>query len=188
MSISAPFIQVMARIRIVREAAGHQATNGFGSVAGVMVSPDKPHNELADEYYRIGVRSPMPAVDGGIALTFPRESLPDLLRRWWRGRGRHRGLRYWMIFRGGPLLAVCTVLYAANGLVIGWRVSYDVLLAITSPAATSCPILAWALSILGWLIGPAVAGAVAGHIITASINARRVLPVGQLFGKDGDRA
>ncbi len=50
-----------------------------------------------------------------------------------------------------------------------------------SPADTGSPVLAWFLSVAGWLIGPAVAGAVAGSVVNAAIGARRRKPVDQLF-------
>lgn len=121
---------------------------------------------------------------GGVDLAPPpRETLSAFARRWWRARRRHPGLRYWLLFRGLPLLVVFMALFVANGLVIGWRQAYDVMLAITSPAATGSPVLAWFLSIAGWLVGPAVAGAVAGSIVTASISSRRRKPLDQLFGE-----
>jgi hypothetical protein len=76
-------------------------------------------------------------------------------------------------------------LYVANGLVIGWRDAYDVTVAITSPAATSSPALAWFLSVAGWLVAPGLAGAVAGYVVSASISARRRTPMRELF-RDGD--
>jgi len=79
-----------------------------------------------------------------------------------------------------------TALFVANGLVIGWRNAYDVMLAITSPAATKSPILAWPLSLAGWLAGPAVvAAAVIGYMITAGIEGRRKNPLGELFRESG---
>jgi Pentapeptide repeats (8 copies)/Family of unknown function (DUF6313) len=85
------------------------------------------------------------------------------------------------LFRGIPVLVVLAALFVGNGLVIGWRTAYDVMLAITSPADTKLPVLAWFLSVVGWLIGPAVAGAVAGHMVNAAIGARRKKPIDQLF-------
>jgi hypothetical protein len=72
-------------------------------------------------------------------------------------------------------------LFATNGLVIGWRKAYDVMLAIISPADTNSPVLAWLLSLAGWLVGPAVAGAVVGYMITAAIEGRRKKPIDGLF-------
>ena len=120
---------------------------------------------------------------GGVDLAPPpREGPVALTRRWWHSRGQHPPLRYWLLFRGIPVLMAFTALFVANGLVIGWRPAYDVMLAITSPAATKSPILAWPLSIAGWLAGPAVvAAAVIGYMITAGIEGRRKKPLGELF-------
>jgi uncharacterized membrane protein YedE/YeeE len=83
------------------------------------------------------------------------------------------GFQFWIVFRGLPILAVTAALYVAGGIVIGWRTAYDVTLGITSPADTSAPILAWVLSLGGWLVAPSIAGVVAGHVVTTYIERRR---------------
>ena len=123
-----------------------------------------------------------PPPRGGVDLAPPpREGPVALVRRWWRSRGQHPPLRYWLLFRGIPALVAFAALFAANGFVIGWRNAYDVMLAITSPAATSNRVLAWLLSFTGWLVGPAVAGAVVGYMITTEIEGRRRKPFKELF-------
>jgi hypothetical protein len=102
-----------------------------------------------------------------------RERRRDLLRRWWRSRGHQHNLRYWLLFRGLPVMVALTVLYIVTGLVVGWRDAYDVSLGIESPAETSAPVLAWFLSVAGWLVMPGVAGAVAGYVVSDSIGSRR---------------
>lgn len=111
----------------------------------------------------------------------PHEGPVALTRRWWHSRGQYRPLQYWLLFRGIPVLLAFTMLFVANGLVIDWRNAYDVMLSITSPAATKSPGLAWPLSLAGWLVGPAVAGAVVGYMITAGIDGRRKKPIEELF-------
>src|SRR6476659_1565179 len=123
-----------------------------------------------------------PSSQGGVDLAPPpREGPVALVRRRWRSRGQHRPLRYWLLFRGVPALVAFVALFIANGLVIGWRNAYDVMLAIISPAATTSPALAWLLSLAGWLVGPAVAGAVVGYMITAEIQGRRKKKFDELF-------
>ena len=129
--------------------------------------------------------SPQPSRDGVDLAPPPREGPVALARRWWHSRGQHRPLRYWLFFRGIPALVAFTALFVANGLVIGWRNAYDVMLSITSPAATKSLVLAWPLSLAGWLAGPAVAGAVVGYMITAGIEGRRKKPIDELFGEAG---
>lgn len=90
------------------------------------------------------------------------------------------------MFRGIPIGIAFAALFVANGLLIGWRQAYDVMLAITSPAETSHPPLAWLLSIAGWLVVPVVAGAVAGHVVTAAVAGHRATPVSRLFTEDDD--
>lgn len=110
-----------------------------------------------------------------------RERRRELLRRWWRSRGHQRNLRYWILFRGLPVLAALAVLYVATGFVVGWRDAYDVSLGIESPAETSAPVLAWFLSVAGWLVMPGVAGAVAGYVVSDSISSRRSRPLTDEF-------
>ena len=75
-------------------------------------------------------------------------------------------------------------LFVVNGLVIGWTTAYNVLVTIDSPADTSSPPLAWLLSLAGWLIGPALAGAVAGYVVTSWIAGRRSKPFVLPFSGD----
>ena len=128
---------------------------------------------------------PKPSRGGVDLVPPPWEGPVALTRRWWHSRGQYPPLRYWLLFRGIPALAALTALFVANGLVIGWRAAYDVMLTITSPAATRSPILAWPLSLAGWLAGPAVAGAVVGYMITAGIEGRRKKPIDELFREAG---
>ena len=116
------------------------------------------------------------------------ETLTARLRRYWRSRGRYGRLRYWLLFRGLPLGVVFGVLYVADGWVNGWVISYEVMLAIRSPAdpAVRVGALAWALSLTGWLVAPGVAGAVAGYVISSGIDARRRTRFDVLFTEDDD--
>jgi len=114
----------------------------------------------------------------------PRERVPEKVRRWWRSRGRHRGLRYWLVLRGAPILVGFSVLYVANGIILGWRTAYEVCIGIVSPAATGVPVLAWFLSIIGWLLVPGLAGAVAGYVVTTMTTERRTKPIERLFSTD----
>ncbi|MFG1825420.1 DUF6313 family protein [Microbispora bryophytorum] len=81
-----------------------------------------------------------------------------------------------------PILTGFGALFVANGLTIGWRKAYDVSLAIISPADTTAPVLAWFLSITGWLLAPAAVGGVAGFMVSNAIDSRRTVPVEDLLG------
>ncbi|MEU5864436.1 MULTISPECIES: DUF6313 family protein [unclassified Nonomuraea] len=113
----------------------------------------------------------------------PRERIRHRLRRWWLSLGAHHGVRYWMWTRGLPIMVAVGALFGANGLVIGWRTAYDVTLGITSPADTALPVLAWFLSIVGWLLVPAAVGGVAGFMVSHAITSRRTRPAEELLGK-----
>jgi len=80
-----------------------------------------------------------------------------------------------MIIFVSPIVGSYLVLFVANGIWNGWRIAYDVNVAITSPASgdVDLPWLAWPLSLGGWLVVPVLAGAVAGYAVNASLERRR---------------
>jgi hypothetical protein len=114
-----------------------------------------------------------------------RERRFEWLRRWWRSQGRQRNLRYWLLFRGLPVLVAFAALYVVTGFQVGWERAYNICLAIDPPSGTSSPVLAWALSIAGWLVMPGVAGAVAGYVVSDSIASRRSRSLGDSFPDAG---
>jgi len=118
----------------------------------------------------------------------PPDTLQDRLRRRLRALSAYTGLRHWLIVRGTPLIVGSVALYVTNGFVIGWKNAYDVTIGITSPgdARISASALAWTLSLVGWLGAPAVAGAVAGTIITVAMKNRRQRPIDEVLADDGD--
>ena len=71
------------------------------------------------------------------------------------------------------MLVAFAALYLVTGFVVGWEKAYNICLAIDPPTGTSSPVLAWALSLAGWLVMPGVAGAVAGYVVSDSIGSRR---------------
>lgn len=87
------------------------------------------------------------------------------------------------------LLTAFALLYVANGVVIGWKTTYDVTIGITSPGDGKVPVpaLAWFMSLAGWLAAPAVCGAVAGVVISVAINGRRQRPLREALTKKSPR-
>lgn len=75
----------------------------------------------------------------------------------------------WALTRGLVLAILTGALFVPNGFLNGWRIAYEVLLGITSPAETQVVWAAWILSGYGWLVAPAVIGGIAGHIIADRI-------------------
>lgn len=119
----------------------------------------------------------------------PPDRLRDRVRRRWRAVGAYTGMRYWLLVRGALLAVGFAVLFVANGFVIGWQTTYDVTIGITSPGdpKVSAPVLAWLMSVAGWLAAPAVAGGIAGAVISAAVTGRRQRPIGEVLTK-GDRS
>jgi hypothetical protein len=103
------------------------------------------------------------------------------IRRWWRSRARHRGIRYWLLVQAPILLLCLGALFVINGFVIGWWDAYDVTLQIRSPWETTQPWVAVLLSVAGWLVWPSVTGTVVGYVLTEVIDARKpsaLIPAG----------
>jgi hypothetical protein len=128
--------------------------------------------------------APPPPVARGEAGNGAHPTLLSQARRRYRSRFRHRGMRYWLPYRGAPIIAFYVILYCVNGVVIGWSTAYDITLGITSPAGTDQPVLAWVLSLAGWLLVPGIAGAVAGYIVTTQIEGTRQTPFSDLLPDD----
>jgi WD40 repeat protein len=106
-------------------------------------------------------------------------------------------VQQWNIARPADLrAAVCGIahhrpiaylaLFAANGFAIGWRRAYDVSIGITSPAGSRVLVLAWFLSVAGWLLVPAVVGGIAGYVVSDAITSRRTGSAGEIFTRDDD--
>nr|WP_272918682.1 DUF6313 family protein [Streptomyces sp. HUCO-GS316] len=72
-----------------------------------------------------------------------------------------------------PWTLAFAAFYVACGLVLDWTVTYEVLVGITSPAATDHQALAWVLSLVGWLITPAFVGGVVGYLVNRQVDQRR---------------
>ncbi|MDX6740183.1 DUF6313 family protein [Actinocorallia sp. A-T 12471] len=131
--------------------------------------------------------TPPPDAGTGVDLPPPRPERPhEALRRRWRSIARYRGLRHWLLTRGSVVAVLYTGLFVGNGFAIGWRHAYDVSVGITSPAATSAPVVAWFLSVAGWLLAPGIAGAVAGYALSHAITSRRSVPFEEIFPPDAD--
>ncbi|UQU64695.1 DUF6313 family protein [Couchioplanes caeruleus] len=116
----------------------------------------------------------------------PHDRLRDRMRRRLRALGAYTGVRHWLLVRGTPLFVVFALLYVVNGLVIGWKTTYDVTIGITSPGDRDVPVpvLAWFLSVCGWLAAPAVFGAVAGAVVSVAISGRRQRSIREALSRD----
>ncbi|MEU4213119.1 DUF6313 family protein [Streptomyces sp. NPDC026206] len=100
----------------------------------------------------------------------PEQALRVRLRRTFRSRRGLTGLAQWFVDIGIPLLLAFAAFYIVSGIYEGWRVSYKVLLGMEEPPAKGIPLLPWTVSLVGWLLAPAMVGGLAGHIIAARIS------------------
>jgi hypothetical protein len=80
-----------------------------------------------------------------------------------------------------PFVVLVAILYVVNGLANGWSAAYDLTAGLRSPTQSDLPVVAWPLSVAGWLLVPGVAGAVAGYIVTDFIARRRTTPLHDAF-------
>ncbi|MFJ3800015.1 DUF6313 family protein [Streptomyces sp. NPDC090088] len=103
----------------------------------------------------------------------PRDTLAERIRDSYRGLSGWNRPAYWLVKRGLPGALVFAALYVTCGSVLGWTVSYEILVGITSPAAASHRMLAWVLSLVGWLVTPAVVGGVVGYLVNRQVDQRR---------------
>ncbi|MFE3269962.1 DUF6313 family protein [Streptomyces sp. NPDC059215] len=95
----------------------------------------------------------------------PKDNLAERIRDSYRALSGWNRPLYWLVKRGLPWASLFVVFYLLCGLVLGWTVTYEVLVGITSPAATGHLVLAWVLSLVGWLIAPAFVGGVVGYLV-----------------------
>jgi hypothetical protein len=96
-----------------------------------------------------------------------------VFRRYWRSRRFLSGISYWSITVGIPFISVITLLFFASGFFNGWWESYSILLGIDPPQGSAQPYLALALSLVGWLMVPAVVGALTGLVVQRQIESYR---------------
>ncbi|GAA4963513.1 hypothetical protein HD597_003426 [Nonomuraea thailandensis] len=87
-----------------------------------------------------------------------------LRRRWAAGFGGLANLARWLWREAKWLIIGVVVLFVATGLLIGWVEAYEILMGFRSPSSAKHSILAWALSVVGWAIIPALIGAVVGYL------------------------
>ncbi|MFJ9011786.1 DUF6313 family protein [Streptomyces canus] len=107
----------------------------------------------------------------------PGGSVWRLIRRIWRSRKALSGITQWFIDWGVPgaaLLALIWVLAARA------KTPLDVYQAVTLIESPQQHWL-WLLSLVGWLLVPAIIGGVAGEVIATRIKNVKSLPTAQLY-------
>ncbi|MFB9416854.1 DUF6313 family protein [Nonomuraea rubra] len=73
-------------------------------------------------------------------------------------------LSRWLWREAKWVLVGVVVVFVAAALLIGWVEAYEILMGFRSPSNVKHSVLAWALSVVGWAIIPALIGAVVGYL------------------------
>ncbi|MGN9844177.1 DUF6313 family protein [Nonomuraea sp. H19] len=94
----------------------------------------------------------------------PRSQRKPLRQRWASRLAGFRSLGKWLWREMKWLLIAVVALFLISGLVIGWVEAYEILVGIRSPSNAKYSVLAWVLSVVGWIIVPALIGAVVGYL------------------------
>ncbi|MFI6446206.1 DUF6313 family protein [Kitasatospora sp. NPDC050543] len=105
-----------------------------------------------------------------------------------RSRKALAGLTQWFI-DFAVFLLVMAASYVAAGVTQGWSDTYKVLTGNLPDAGSPVPFASWVVSIIGWLVAPALIGGLAGHVIATRIANSKGLTTSSPFGKRtlGDR-
>ncbi|OEJ21835.1 hypothetical protein AR457_41170 [Streptomyces agglomeratus] len=78
------------------------------------------------------------------------------------------------------MILIIAGLYLANGFLIGFGDTWEILVSPSSEKE-EYPALAWPLSVVGWLIVPALVGGISGYVVTQQTDRRRARPLKQLM-------
>jgi len=101
------------------------------------------------------------------------ETLRAKARRWRRSLKAMPSFSKLLLSWGVPFAIILLALLLLNGFIIGWWNSFDVLTGTISPVNSRSPALALVLAITGWLLVPAVVGALAGYAVNRRISGWR---------------
>lgn len=126
--------------------------------------------------------TPAPVRVGDLAVP-PRETPGRFARRLWLSLWQLAPFRRWIAFVGVPFLLAFAALYVVNGAVNGWRITYEVTLAITSPFDRPDVSHVWwalPLSVAGWLLAPSFIGAIVGYMVNRGIDQQRTATAAEI--------
>jgi hypothetical protein len=107
----------------------------------------------------------------------PGGSVWRLIRRVWRSRKALSGITQWFIDWGVPVAALLALVWV---LAARAETPLDVYQAVTLIESPEQHWL-WLLSLVGWLLVPAIIGGVAGEVIATRIKNVKSLPTAQLY-------
>ncbi len=122
------------------------------------------------------MHGPVP-VPSHLNLPPGRSGITARLRRAWRSRKALKGVTQWVLDWGVPIALCLLVLYVFAARAGSPSGVYEVFTLIEAPKHT----LLWALSLLGWLLVPAIIGGFAGHVITTRIGSVKSISANSLF-------
>ncbi len=100
-----------------------------------------------------------------------------LVRRLWRSRKALSGITQWLIDWGMPVVAVLALAWT---LAARAETPLDVYQTVTLMESPERKWL-WLLSLVGWLLVPAIIGGVAGEVIANRIKNVKSLPTGKMY-------
>ncbi|MEW1927514.1 DUF6313 family protein [Streptomyces sp. NPDC088360] len=104
-------------------------------------------------------------------------------RDMFRSLSRLNRPRYWLATKGSVWLAAICLLYGTGGAVLGWRSAYEVLVGLQAPGDARVPAYGYVLSVLGWLLVPALIGGAVGYLVTHQIEQRRTVDAQELLAQ-----
>lgn len=106
----------------------------------------------------------------------PELSAWESMREWYdvrkAGLSSHRPFAYWLLTRGLVSIAAVTVVVVLSGFIDGWWDTYELLIGDKSPRG-GVPVLSFVVSVGGWVLVPALIGAVGGYAVESAINRHR---------------
>jgi len=105
------------------------------------------------------------------------------------GRSNHGRLVEWLLRGGWVFAALVLLILVFGGIFIGFPVTGELLLGVTSPndprASIGVSALRWLLSVIGWLAIPVIAASLVGYFVTARIDSFRGLSPEQVANGEG---
>jgi len=111
----------------------------------------------------------------------PGGNLFRLTRRIWRSRKALSGITQWFIDWGLPSAALLALIWIAAAFSSSPSDAYGAVTLMNPPR----PRWLWVLSLIGWILVPAIIGGVAGEVIATRIKNVKSLPMAKMYRRRG---